>query len=125
MNTSPPNVWKAPDYSTPLNASPFKTILKKYGHGRNSIKRSYTLSYSSSIPTINIKAETDARMTIFLEKSYDSCMPKGTYGWVKKSAYWWSQDVAEIRKACLAARRLYKISRHCGALNLGEVERSV
>lgn len=47
----------------------------------------------------------------FLGQACDACMPKGTYKGGKKPAFWWTNEIAELRSECLKARRKYKRSR--------------
>lgn len=37
-------------------------------------------------------------------------MPRGEYKGGKKPTFWWSQEIADLRKDCLKARRKYKRS---------------
>jgi len=46
----------------------------------------------------------------FLEEACNSCMPRGAYKGGKKPTFWWSQEIADLRKDCLRARIIYKRS---------------
>jgi len=39
-------------------------------------------------------------------------MPKGTYKGSKKPAYWWTQEISDMREVCNRTRRKYKRGRH-------------
>jgi len=44
----------------------------------------------------------------FSEEACNSCMPRGNYKGGKKPTFWWTQEISELRKVCLKARRKYK-----------------
>lgn len=46
----------------------------------------------------------------FLEEACNSCMPRNEYKGGKKPTFWWSQEIADLRKDCLKAWRKYKRS---------------
>lgn len=48
----------------------------------------------------------------FFKDACNSCMPKGTYKGGKKPAYWWTQEISDMREACKRTRRKYKRGRH-------------
>jgi len=54
---------------------------------------------------------TDA-LNQYLKDACDSCMPKENYRVGKKSAYWWTQDISDLRDECKKVRRKYKRGRH-------------
>lgn len=60
----------------------------------------------------------------YLEDACNSCMPKGVYTWGKKPVYWWSQEISERRKECLAARRRCKRVRRRGIQDEGAPQRA-
>lgn len=71
-------------------------------------------------------AEQAARsLSRFLAEACDSCMPKGTYNRGKTPKYWWTQEIADKRKECLAARRACQRSRRQGNQDTGEAQLAV
>uniref|UniRef100_A0A2S2P488 Reverse transcriptase domain-containing protein n=1 Tax=Schizaphis graminum TaxID=13262 RepID=A0A2S2P488_SCHGA len=49
-------------------------------------------------------------------------MPKGKFSRGKKPVFWWSQDIANLRAICLAARRKYKRCRNNETLGQREIK---
>lgn len=48
----------------------------------------------------------------YLKDACDSCMPKGTYKGSKKPAYWWTQEISDMREVYKRTRRKNKWRRH-------------
>jgi len=55
---------------------------------------------------------TTESLNRYLKDACDSCMPKGNYRGGKKPAYWWTQEISDLRDKCKRARRKYKRGRH-------------
>lgn len=76
----------------------------------DSTKLQEYLDSTSAIPTDTaISVAND--LTRLLEEACNECMPKGSYKGRKKPAYWWTQEIATLRKQCLRARRGLKRTR--------------
>lgn len=61
---------------------------------------------STDLPFTNVDATEEAvRLDKFLKEACDSCMPKGIYKDGKRPAYWWTQNIANLKKECLSHRR--------------------
>lgn len=68
---------------------------------------------SSEAPVIHNNAERGSKeITQYLKEACDSCMPRGTYRWKKKPCHWWTEEIATLRRVCLAARRSLHRIRH-------------
>lgn len=67
---------------------------------------------NTNAPDKSSSAAVDAdAVNKFLGETCDACMPKGTYRGGKKPAFWWTNEIKELRAECLKARRKYKRSR--------------
>uniref|UniRef100_A0A2S2NJ82 Retrovirus-related Pol polyprotein from type-1 retrotransposable element R1 n=1 Tax=Schizaphis graminum TaxID=13262 RepID=A0A2S2NJ82_SCHGA len=53
----------------------------------------------------------DAGLVNFLEKACDSCMPRRSFKGHKKPVHWWTEKIANLRKASFQARRKYQKAR--------------
>lgn len=75
-------------------------------------------TYLETAPTITGTDE----LTTLLKEACDACMPKGSYKGGKRPSYWWTQEIADIRKECLTARRELKRKRRNNntVLNISE-----
>lgn len=71
---------------------------------------------SVDLPLTDVSApEGAARLDKYIKDACDSCMPKGTYKGGKCPVYWWTQNIANLRKECLANRRKCKRNRQNNA----------
>ena len=52
------------------------------------------------------------QMAALLEFACDASMPRNRYSGKRQPAYWWTAEIAEIRKVCIRARRQMQRSRH-------------
>lgn len=75
---------------------------------------------SSDFPAVDTAEQGAMQLGKYLTDACESCMPKGTYKGGKKPAYWWSQEIAALRKKCLGARRTHKRSCKKAPLAQGE-----
>lgn len=53
-------------------------------------------------------ANSPSTLARVLEEACDKCMPKGNYRGNKKPLYWWNNEISDLRKQCLGARRTLK-----------------
>lgn len=45
------------------------------------------------------------KLTELIEEACNISMPQGTYKYGKKPSHWWTQEISNLRKASLKARR--------------------
>ncbi|KAL4097640.1 hypothetical protein QTP88_022383 [Uroleucon formosanum] len=81
----------------------------------------------SFIANVRVPSTDDAKTSSvecneLLKGACDSCMPNGKYKWGKKSCYWWSSKIANIRKECMHKRRRLRKARQRGECCLQKLE---
>lgn len=77
---------------------------------------------SAGVSTAVTAEQSATLLSEYLTKACDECMPKGSYKGGKKPAYWWSEDIADLRGQCLGARRVLKRSRKKASILQGEFD---
>lgn len=55
----------------------------------------------------NVTTTTADGFTAVLKKLCDKCMPKKKSQFRKRPAYWWNDNIANLRKDCIKARRIF------------------
>lgn len=66
----------------------------------------------TDLPLTDVDATEGAvRLDKFLKEACDSCMPKGIYKGDKRPAYWWTQNIADLKKEYLSHQRKCKRNR--------------
>lgn len=72
------------------------------------------LKFIVSAETVTVDDALSATRSLdrYLKDACDNYMPKGTYKKIKKLAYWWTQEISNMREVCKRTRRKYKKGRH-------------
>lgn len=73
----------------------------------NSPLQDFVVSSTEMWPTPAERTGTASQKT---EKVMDACMPRGR-NYRRPPIYWWTEDVAALRRICIRVRRLYQRSR--------------